>query len=127
MNEVLCERSPQKWKTMYRDQYRKFTDSPQREPTHESNEDFHQTSFPIGSHISPVAEAQHISSLEGDAARSPPNVNQSNFNSDLAHLKNNEGSSLPQQIDSQEIKVSKKSSKMEDGKRRVQIFQDSPD
>jgi len=28
MNQILMERSPQKWKTMYRDQYRKFTNSP---------------------------------------------------------------------------------------------------
>ena len=27
-NQILMERSPQKWKTSYRDQYRKFTESP---------------------------------------------------------------------------------------------------
>ena len=28
LNQIQMERSPQKWKTMYRDQYRKFMESP---------------------------------------------------------------------------------------------------
>ena len=30
-NKILMERSPEKWKTMYRDQFRKFTHSPQKQ------------------------------------------------------------------------------------------------
>jgi len=29
-NQILMERSPEKWKTSYRDQYRQFTKSPQK-------------------------------------------------------------------------------------------------
>lgn len=32
-------RSPEKWKTMYRDQFRKFTDSPQKDDHEQVNPD----------------------------------------------------------------------------------------
>lgn len=35
-NKILMERSPEKWKTMYRDQFRKFAHSPQK---HDANQD----------------------------------------------------------------------------------------
>lgn len=31
VQQIVMQRSPQKWKTMYRDQYRKFKESPQRD------------------------------------------------------------------------------------------------
>lgn len=34
-NEILMERSPEKWKTMYRDQYRKFAHSPMKQDINE--------------------------------------------------------------------------------------------
>ena len=42
MNEILMERSPQKWKTMYRDQYRKFMESPKHGANEEILHEEHQ-------------------------------------------------------------------------------------
>lgn len=35
---ILMERSPQKWKTSYRDQYRKFCESPGKEKQEQAEE-----------------------------------------------------------------------------------------